>query len=869
MMRTVIEFAGLAGSGLPAPLADTALKGVLIVALAAVATHLLRNAPAAARHLAWTLAFAGLLLLPLLSVALPAWRVPLLPADLLRIEVGIDDPAPGAPAVEAAALPVAASSSPSSSLSSSPSSPSSPELSAVPAVRTETAEGAGDEQPGMPWAMMLAAAWAAGALAVLGTLALGMARLARTGRRVRAVTGGRIAEAAARLAARSGVRRPVTVLLGAEDAMPLTWGVFRPRILLPGGAERWTAERLEAVLLHELAHVRRLDCLWQVAAEAACAVHWFNPLVWAAARRLRLEGEHACDDHVLAAGPRASDYADHLLDVARTLRRPRAASLAAVAMARPGQLKTRLLAVLSERRRRGPVPRGAWGAAVALAALVVVPLAALSPTFQVTADTTAPLRQLGAGCRVEGVPYSDNDLDHGSYWTVEWSSGPCGGKARIDGQLRFSDDFTDVAAIEPGGGLVLTLWDAGTRRRVEIERGRDGTVTRRLEVDGRERRWDAQAQAWLAVALPELLRHTSYAREARNQAILAHGGAEALVKEVEMMSGSALKSGALRAVAASGNADRETLLRALRQAAALQSSGDATDVLLRLAPRLDGDRALRAAYIDAARTLGSGADTRRALAALLAEQPLADETWLALLDAGGRIGSDHEREVLLGQAAAAIPTNTVVVDGYLRVVHGMRSDAERRRALVALARRGLDRDAALLVAAEARELRSDPERRVLVEQAAPFVRGDAAVRAAYLELARGIRNDAQRALALAALSGGAPAAGREEAAAARDTVGTTELQWTRTTDGRQSRSTLRARNVNVAADRSRVEFRGAGGWALITEEAGGVRRTVRLEPGPDGRVRTVILQGDFTDLTGWIRERLAEFAGAPGKVVRW
>jgi hypothetical protein len=267
--------------------------------------------------------------------------------------------------------------------------------------------------------------------------------------------------------------------------------------------------------------------------------------------------------------------------------------------------------------------------------------------------------------------------------------------------------------------------------------------------------------------------------------------------------------------------------------------------------------------------VGSGADARRALTALPAGQRLADETWLALLDAAGRIGSDHEREVLLGQAAATLPTNTVVVDGYLRVAHGISSDAERRRALVALVRRGLDRDAALLVAAEARSLGSDPERRLLVEQAAPLVRGDAAVRAAYLELARGIRSDAQRALALAALDGGVPAAAREEAAAARDTAGTTVLEWTRTVDGRQSRSSLRAKDVTVAADRSRVEFRGRGGWAVMTEEAGGVRRTVRLEPGPDGRVRTVVLQGDFDDLTGWVRQRLAEFAGAPGKTVRW
>ncbi|HEU0055400.1 MAG TPA: M56 family metallopeptidase, partial [Longimicrobium sp.] len=314
MSQTSIQLADFFGAGIPALLADVALKGVLIVALAALAAVALRHASAAARHLVWTLACAGLLLLPLLAWTLPAWRVPLLPADLFRVEIAAGEPTP-APSIPVAALSTGVTPSPDAATPS-------PSRSATPTPRPAVTAVAGDERPGIAWTMILPLAWAMGALAVLGSLLIGMARLAFAGRGHRPLTDGRILETAAR----SGVRRRVTLLVGAEDAMPLTWGVLRPRILLPAGAERWTRERLEAVLLHELAHVRRLDCLWQVMAEAACAVHWFNPLAWAAARRLRLESEHACDDHVLAAGPRATDYADHLLDVARTLRRPRAAS---------------------------------------------------------------------------------------------------------------------------------------------------------------------------------------------------------------------------------------------------------------------------------------------------------------------------------------------------------------------------------------------------------------------------------------------------------------------------------------------------------------------------------------------------------------
>ena len=52
----------------------------------------------------------------------------------------------------------------------------------------------------------------------------------------------------------------------------------------------------------------------------ACALYWFHPLVWTAARRLRAESERACDDLALVFGARPSDYAEHLLDIVTCVR---------------------------------------------------------------------------------------------------------------------------------------------------------------------------------------------------------------------------------------------------------------------------------------------------------------------------------------------------------------------------------------------------------------------------------------------------------------------------------------------------------------------------------------------------------------------
>ena len=64
--------------------------------------------------------------------------------------------------------------------------------------------------------------------------------------------------------------------------MPVAWGVRRLRVLLPACADDWSAERIRAVLAHELAHIDRGDWIVHVLAEVGCAIYWFNPLFWIA-----------------------------------------------------------------------------------------------------------------------------------------------------------------------------------------------------------------------------------------------------------------------------------------------------------------------------------------------------------------------------------------------------------------------------------------------------------------------------------------------------------------------------------------------------------------------------------------------------------
>ncbi len=181
------------------------------------------------------------------------------------------------------------------------------------------------------------------------------------------------------IAASLGLKRSVRLVQGKAGSMPMAWGILRPVVLLPEGAASWPESKRRAVLTHELAHVQRHDCLTQALAHAACALYWFHPLAWLAARRLRVERELACDDLVLRCGASGPDYADQLLQLARFARAGGQPSWAAVAMARPSQLEGRLLAILDPALDRRGLSRRGTLALVTAAGLLIVGLAGLSP----------------------------------------------------------------------------------------------------------------------------------------------------------------------------------------------------------------------------------------------------------------------------------------------------------------------------------------------------------------------------------------------------------------------------------------------------------------------------------------------------------
>jgi beta-lactamase regulating signal transducer with metallopeptidase domain len=294
-------------------LLDILVKASALLAVAALADRARgRRASAATRHLLWSLAVAALLALPVASLTLPSWAV--------RIPVPRVSVAP----------PAGTGAAPSNTVADSD---AAPRAVPVPLSATSVDGTSAPSSASRANSLVVAATifYAMGMLLLFARLAyepFALRRLTRAAHPSPIIRRRALEDAAQQLR----VTRPVRLFQSDTDVMPMTFGTRAPAIVLPASADDWSDDRRRAVLLHELAHVARRDCLVQRGTALACALYWPHPGVWWAARRLRVERELAGDDRA-RGGARRRMTTRHLLgDRARNPRAPAPAT--ALGMAR-------------------------------------------------------------------------------------------------------------------------------------------------------------------------------------------------------------------------------------------------------------------------------------------------------------------------------------------------------------------------------------------------------------------------------------------------------------------------------------------------------------------------------------------------------
>ncbi len=434
-------------------LAGVTVKAAVLLGAVAILDQAMSRTSAGWRHLIWTGTLGGSLLLPGLFLALPAWRI--LPHHLGFADRGLLQ-SDAAVAVEGPRVDALASDSPSSLQPVAPvrgdgigngkhpigdAGLDSLSVAIEPGERGGHADRNASFSFGT-WAILACGIWAAGAAFCILRLLAACARLHWLRRNSEPVVEGDLASAAKEIRRELGIARNVELLRGARQLMPLTWGIFKPKIALPPEAANWTADQCRAVLLHELAHIRRHDCLSHLVAQLACACYWFNPLVWFAKYRLSTERERACDDLVLLQGMRPSDYAEHIVYVGANYRVCRQSAHATAGMARPSEIERRVRSILDQDRVRwSPSNR------TVAAALVIVCLASM--LFSALRATTMAEEPPAA----QPAPLTDSERPA----PVRF-----GGKARFQDQASlasFTLAATDRLLVSATTTGQVTVWD--------------------------------------------------------------------------------------------------------------------------------------------------------------------------------------------------------------------------------------------------------------------------------------------------------------------------------------------------------------------------------------------------------------------------
>jgi beta-lactamase regulating signal transducer with metallopeptidase domain len=197
--------------------------------------------------------------------------------------------------------------------------------------------------------MSLIAIWTAGLAFLLIRIFLGLYgahRLTQQGKQISGLFWQLLLE---RFLEAVSIRRKISLLSHDRVKIPLTWGVFKPVVIMPSRAENWNRDECSSALFHELSHVKRSDFLFKILARLSCAFYWFNPLSWFVFKLMREEQEKACDELVLKAGVKPSMYAANLLSIQKAGQIQQNPPFSVLGAVGKSQLNERLLAILKHR----------------------------------------------------------------------------------------------------------------------------------------------------------------------------------------------------------------------------------------------------------------------------------------------------------------------------------------------------------------------------------------------------------------------------------------------------------------------------------------------------------------------------------------
>ena len=550
-------------------------------------------------------------------------------------------------------------------------------------------------------------------LAALGLLLLGLRWLLLRAHvaRLPAHAGTQLQSLVARLARRAEVPTP-PLRLSKRWQSPL---------VAPGGAiclPEWVESRLdepqrEAVLAHELAHLRRRDPAWRLLTQGVMSLAWMQPLNRIAAHRLDTLAELACDAWAARSRDQGLALAESLYVCASQLktkaRNNKRAPRLAAAMGQPrSALLARIQTLLEDRNMndendasKQAARRLPWRWMLLGALLIGGAAAALAPAFVLDKMELGWLRDLNQNSHIVASRSPEGD------WRVQ---------AR-GGMVEFNEAEDEITKIS--GVVTLSEEAKGIKRRAEYKPAADGKITFKYSVNGTEQPLDDAGRLWMKTMVQRAA-EAFIPADVRAAKLYAKGGVPGAIVWLDKASSDYLRRAVIQA------------LLKLPQVGPLDAGQ--VQQLIATIGRMSGDFDRREAYI-----------------AVIEHQPLGADQQQVLLAGVAAMSSDFDRRTVLENLSPSIASTPEVLRAWEAVIAGIGSDFDRRTSIEKLMELDKPTPAQVEAAIAATgQLGSDFDHRTALIATGKHLVTDAQI-AAYAQSAGRISGDFDRREALVAL----------------------------------------------------------------------------------------------------------------------
>ena len=608
--------------------------------------------------------------------------------------------------------------------------------------------------------VMVVIAWAIGVLVLSVRLLGGWILTRQLAHSAVASVSPAIEAAARRIEDRLQLSRAVAIVESTAVAVPTLVGWVKPIVLLPAAAlAGLSPEQLNAILAHELAHVRRHDYLVNLLQSMVETLLFYHPAMWWVSSRVRAEREHCCDDVAIEvcgdrlvyvsalaeltsiAGQRsfalAATDGSLVSRVQRILGRPRAMHEPTPAWAivalfvliiggagsfRPASADTTISAAeeavipkikIPDTAPVKPKDRMTTTASPRLSrhtdsadALPILPntliasVAALAAPVEATPLQTQPAQpaqpaQSAAPGQTAQAAQPAQGLGERGSGNMTWSNNGDKLSVKWSGGFRLSDDEKDIASVDDGATVSI----ADNSARVEL-RGRNGMVERTFTRNGSRRDWEPEGRAFLAAAIDKMIRHNAAFAKVRVARFLKQGGPEAVLAEIARLGDSSyVRRVYYTELAAQAQLSESLLGRILQRVPAeLRSDYDKATLLTTIVKQPAITDAHRVLIARAVTSIGSDYDQRRTLAAAMQTPAVSAPVAAAVLEGAATIGSTYDRSLVLSELAQRGGLTPATSAAFMSLVKSMGSSYDQRRVLTAVAAQGSLPDA---VAADA------------------------------------------------------------------------------------------------------------------------------------------------------------------------